>query len=243
MRLESSCRLRRFGREMAGRKCWICGAVADTAEHMVKASDFRSVFGPVTQNSPAYRQSKVRRNEPIRGANAELLKFEPSLCGFCNSTRTQPHDRAWQKLSEFVRHARHPFRPGSRLPLQTVFPASVKESMLGVHLYFLKLLGCQAVEHGIPLPINHFAMCLLSGLPNQNLRLVFVSVPAGSSAHKIQVGAVDALNIGGKTVSAAWFYRVENLGVVMSYCEAGHPRLIRDRGWNPSDVCSRIMMA
>ena len=223
--------------------CWICGAVAETAEHMVKASDFRSVFGRVTQSLPAYRQSKIRRNEPIRGANAEILKFAPSLCGYCNNTRTQPHDRAWQTLSEFLRRTRLPLRAGSKLSLKAAFSGRVKESMLGVHLYFLKLLGCQAVEHGIPLPVNHFAMCLQAGLPNQNLRLVFVSVSAESSGHKIQVGAIDALNVGGKTVSAAWFYRVENLGVVVSYCESGHPRLTRDRGWNPSDVCSRIVMA
>ena len=209
---------------------------------MVKASDFRSVFGRVKQSSPAYRQSTVRRNEPIKGANAEILKFTPSLCSFCNNTRTQPHDRAWQTLSEFVRRARFPLKSGSRLPLQMIFPGSVQESMLGVHLYFLKLLGCQAVEHGIPLPLNHFAMCLQADLPNQNLRLVFVSLAADSSGHKIQVGAIDALNVGVKTVSAAWFYRVEDLGVVVSYCEAGRPRLTRDRGWNPSDVSRRIVM-
>lgn len=226
-----------------GTNCWICGAAAETAEHMVKASDFRSVFGRVTQSSPAYRQSKIRRNEPIKGANAGILKFAPSLCGYCNNTRTQPHDFAWQTLSEFIRQSRFPLRAGSRLPLRAIFPSHPEESMLGVHLYFLKLLGCQAVEHRIPLPINHFAICLQAGLPNQNLRLIFVNVPADSSRYRIQVGAIDALNVQGKTVSASWFYRVENLSVVVSYCEPGHPRLTRDRGWNPTDVGSRIMMA
>lgn len=210
---------------------------------MVKASDFRSVFGRVTQASPAYRQSKIRRNEPIRGSNAAILKFAPSLCSYCNNMRTQPHDLAWQKLSEASRSGRLPHRAGTRLPLQVVFPGSVKESMLGVHLYFVKLLGCQAVEHKIPLPLNHFAMCIQAGLPNQNLRLIFISVSAGASRNKIEVGAVDALNVGGKTVSAAWFYRVEGLGVAVSYCEPGHVRLTRDRGWNPNDVSSRIVLA
>ena len=125
--------------------CWICGAAAETAEHMVKASDFRSVFGKVTQNSPAYRQSRIRPNEPIKGANAGILKFASSLCGYCNSTLTQPHDRAWQTLSEFVRGLRPRLRAGNRLPVKAAFSGNVKESMLGVHLYFLKLLGCQAV--------------------------------------------------------------------------------------------------
>jgi hypothetical protein len=210
---------------------------------MVKASDFRSVFGQVTQNSPAYRQSKLYRNEPIKGANARLLKFAPSLCKFCNNTRTQPHDKAWQSLSEFVRTTRMPIRVGSRLPLQAIFPGSVKESMLGVHFFFLKQLGCQAVENAIPLPVNQFAMCLQAEIPNQNLRLIFVNVRPDSSSHKIQISPVNALNVGGKSVSAVWMYRVESLGVVVSYCEIGQPQLTRDRGWNPSDVSSRILMA
>ncbi len=228
---------------MGAPTCWICGATADSAEHMVKASDFRSVFGRITQSSPAYRQSKMQKNQPIRGAKAEILKFSPSLCGHCNNTLTQPHDRAWQTLSESVRGARPALAAGSRIPLSRIFPGTVKESMLGVHLYFLKLLGCHAVEHNIPLPLNRFAMCLQASVPNQALRLVFVGVPAGSYRDKIQVGAIETLNIGGKTVSAAWFYRVETLCVFASYCEPGHPRLTRDRGWHPSDFCTRIVIS
>lgn len=228
---------------MSAPTCWICGAAADSAEHMVKASDFRSVFGKITQSSPAFRQSKEHPNQPIRGAKAEILKFAPSLCGHCNSTRTQQHDRAWQTLSEFVRRSRPALAAGSRLPLSRIFPGTVKESMLGVHLYFLKLLGCYAVEHKIPLSLNHLAMCLQASVPMQALRLVFVSVPTDSSLHKIQVSDIRTLNIGGKTASAVWFYRVETLGVVVSYCEPGHPILTRDRGWHPSDVCTRIVMS
>lgn len=227
---------------MSASTCWICGAIANSAEHMVKASDFKSVFGRVTQSAPAYRHSKESPNQPIRGPKAEILKFAPSLCGNCNSTLTQPHDMAWQRLSEFVRGARPTLAAGSRIPLQRVFPSTVKESMLSVHFYFLKLLGCHAVEHKIPLPVNHFAMCLKHSIACQALRLVFVNVPAGSSRHKIQVGDIQALNIGGKTVSAAWFYRIEMLSVVVSYCEPGHHRLTRDRGWHPNDVSTRIVM-
>ena len=228
---------------MSAPTCWICGATADSAEHMVKASDFRSVFGNITQSSPAYRQSKEHPNQPIRGAKAEILKFAPSLCGYCNSTLTQPHDRAWETLSESVRGARPALAAGSRIPLQRIFPGKVKESMLGVHLYFMKQLGCHAVEHKIPLPVNHFALCIQASIPSQALRLVFVNVPAGSSRHKIQLSPIQTHNIGGKTVSAVWSYRIETLGVFVSYCEPASPRLTRDRGWHPSDGGTRIVMS
>lgn len=222
--------------------CWICGAIANSAEHMVKASDFKSVFRGVTQNTPAYRHSKEGRNQPIRGPKAEILKFAPSLCRNCNNALTQPHDLAWQRFSDFVRNARPIIPDGNRIPLQRIFPSTVKESMLNVHFYFLKLLGCHAIEHKIPLPVNHFATCLKHSIPCQALRLIFVNTPVGLSRHKIQVGAIEALNIGGKTVSASWFYRIEKLTVVVSYCESGHPRLTVDRGWHPDDISTRVVL-
>lgn len=222
--------------------CWICGNPANSAEHMVKASDFRSVFGKVTQDAPVYRHAKNQLNRPVRGAQAEILKFAPSLCEHCNNALTQQHDRAWEKLSESIRTIRPLLAAGSRIPLQKIFPGSVKESMLHVHLYFAKLLGCHAVEHKIPLPVNHFAICIQNSIPHPSLRLVFVNIPPSSTRYDIQVGDIQALNVGAKTVSAVWFYSVGTLGVVASYNEAGHPRLTRDRGWHPDDINSRIVL-
>ena len=179
--------------------CWICGAPADSAEHMVKASDFRSVFGKVTQKAPAFRHSKDKPNVPVRGAQAENLKFAPSLCSFCNNARTQPHDRAWEKFSMFIRTSRPPLIAGSRIPLQQVFPGTVKQSMLNVHLYFLKLLGCYAVEYHVPLLVAHFGLCIQNSLPHPSVRLIFVHVAAGSTRYGIQVGHINAMNVGGKS--------------------------------------------
>ena len=223
--------------------CWICGAAAYSAEHMVKASDFRSVFGKVTQKTPAFRHSKDELNVHVRGAQADNLKFAPSLCGFCNNARTQPHDRAWERLSTFVRTSRPPLTSGSRIPLQQVFPCTVKQSMLNVHLYFLKLLGCYAVEYHVPLPVEHFGLCIQNSLPHPCVRLIFVHIAAGATRYSIQVGHINAMNVGGKAVSANWFYIVGVLGVAVSYNEVGHPRLTRDRGWHPSDIGNKIRVA
>ena len=225
------------------RDCWICGAPGDSAEHMVKASDFRSIFGKVTQRAPAYRHFRDGSNVQIRGAQAENLKFAPSLCSVCNNARTQPHDRAWQSLSEFVRASRPPLVAGSRIPLSRIFPGSTKQSMLDVHLYFVKLLGCYAVEYKVPLPTAHFGLCIQNAAPHPSVRLIFVHIASGSTRYQIQVGHINAMNVGEKTVSASWFYIVGTLGVAISYNEAGHPRLTRDRGWHPNDTYSQIRMA
>jgi len=122
--------------------CWICGQAADSAEHMVKASDLRSVFGHVTQDAPLYRHAGAERNLPVRGINASPVKFKPSICQACNNALTQPHDRAWEALSKCSLSHQPPLGRGSPLPVEEAFGSKAAEGMLGVHLFFTKLLGC-----------------------------------------------------------------------------------------------------
>ena len=215
--------------------CWICGSPTTSAEHMVKASDFRTIFGNVTHTSPVYRQSKGDLNRPIRGASVAGLKFKPSLCAPCNNARTQPYDRAWERFLSYMRDVRPLLRCGNPIRFKRIFSQTSAHCATNLHLYFLKQLGCHAVESNIPLPVTEFAACILSGHPHPCLRLIFVDCQFGASRYKIQVGDVQTLNRGQKTVSAVTHYRVESVGVVLSYVEPGHIRLTKDRGWHPSD--------
>ena len=220
--------------------CWLCGTVADSAEHMVKASDFRALFPGVDQRNPVFRHTKDRSNLPIKGANAAALKFSPSLCQFCNNARTQPHDLAWALLSSTLQSTF--LVPGARLPITRAFGSSARESMLHVHLYFLKLFGCYAVEHKIPLPTRDFAVAICSNLPHPNVHLGFVAVASNAARNDIFVGNIEAINRGNRTVSAVWFYILGAVGVHIAYWEPGHPRLHNYRGWNPSDVSLNIRL-
>lgn len=216
--------------------CWICGAPADSAEHMVKASDFRSVFGRVNHHAPVYRHSLGDVNRPVRGVDVAPIKFRPSLCQECNNARTQPHDRAWEAFLAHFRAIRPRPRAGDAVRMARVYPNSLRESTEALHLYFLKQLGCHSVQNAVPLPVTQFAACILSGNPHPCVRLIFVSVAPASNKYRIQVGDIRTLNRGGRAVSAVWHYRVETLGVFVSYTEPGHLRLTDDRGWHPNDV-------
>ena len=226
--------------------CWIWGAVADSAEHMVKASDVRAIFPGLSQHAPAYRQSSVRMNEPVKGAQAPVLKFRPSLCQHCNNARSQPWDRAWEALGKGVREAKPSLRRGSRIPLNSIFPNGRRESMANVHRYLTKLMGCIAVEYAVPMPVASFANSLMTGVPEQSLRLVFVHIPSESMKAKIQVGHVQSLNGAqtGQSVTAVWHYVVGNLGVAVSYVQDGHStmRLTARQGWHPTDTsCTWVL--
>jgi hypothetical protein len=228
------------------RDCWICGAPADSAEHMVKASDVRAMFTGLSHHAPAYRQSSGRLNEPVRGAKAPILKFKPSLCQHCNNARSQPWDRAWEALEKGVREAWPALRKGSRIPLGTIFPNSRRESMTYVHQYFTKLLGCIAVEYAVPLPLQSFAQNLRAGLPEPSMRLVFVHIATESMRAKIQVGHVQSWtgDQTGQSVAAVWHYIVGRLGVAVSYVRPGYSsmRFTSCEGWHPDDTSCTWML-
>lgn len=226
--------------------CWICGAEANSAEHMVKASDVRAIFPGLSHHTPAYRQSSQRLNEPVRGAKSPILKFKPSLCQHCNNARSQPWDRAWESLERGVREARPALRRGSRIPLATIFPSSRRESMMNVHQYFTKLIGCIAVEYAVPLPVQSFAQHLRDGVPDPSLRLVFVHIPAHSTRARIQVGHVQSWtgDQTGQSVAAVWHYIVGSLGVAVSYVRPGFSgmRFTSVQGWHPEDASCTWML-
>ena len=154
-------------------KCWICGDDANSGEHMIKASDLKSLFGHVTQMAPLYFHTDEKRNQPVAGIKSDKLKYSALICTHCNNERKQPHDRAWEKLSNYLRTRQPPIRPGDLVRLDRLFPGNVGQSMLGVHLFFLKLFGCLIVEHSIRLDIGPVSQSILSGKPHPNVWLAF----------------------------------------------------------------------
>jgi hypothetical protein len=50
-------------------RCWICSDEADSAEHLIKASDLRALFGNVSQKNPIYFHTKCDFHE---GCSSEL---------------------------------------------------------------------------------------------------------------------------------------------------------------------------
>lgn len=117
-------------------KCWICGNEANSAEHFIKASDLRSLFGHVTQDKPIYMSTSINRNQPIRGIKSAKLKYNSRICCKCNNECTQKHDRAWESMSDYFGLRRPPIQAGKLLRIGNIFPGTVKASMLDVHLFF-----------------------------------------------------------------------------------------------------------
>ena len=111
---------------------------------------------------PLYLHDAAKRNRRIGSLDAKLLKSPGRICPDCNNARTQPHDRAWEKLSEALRDRSTSTGAGKcRASRRSVFRYDTARAMLNVHLYFVKLFGCHIAGNAIPLDIASFANAIL----------------------------------------------------------------------------------
>jgi hypothetical protein len=87
--------------------CWICNQnEANSGEHKTKRSDLAAVLGSPTEEKPLYFHDLERLNKAVKSLDAKILKAPIRICSHCNTTRTQPHDRAWERMSEKLRSRR-----------------------------------------------------------------------------------------------------------------------------------------
>ena len=221
-------------------KCWICGDEgADTREHRTKASDLRSVFGVPTQGDPLYLHTAQRRNIKVGSLKADVLKFKHRICLSCNSARTQPHDRAWELLSAALRSRNLSISPGQTLRFNRIFPHDTRREMCNVHLYFVKVFGCQIADGDIPIDIAPFARAILEEKPHPNLYLSFgrmaalpTSIAGASDVH------AELLN--GQVAFTSWFYQIDDLSVNVMFAVPGEQRQGLANAWHPSLDAKRL---
>lgn len=223
-------------------KCWICGADAGSGEHLLKASDLRSRFGRISPNEPLYMHTKERRNVRINGLKSAKLLSKAPMCHICNTTRTQPYDLAWETLSNHMA-AGPALSPAGKINLHRIFPGKVKASMRDVQLFFVKLLGCKAVESDVPLDMQSFARSLREREAHPHIRIgICPPFARGSVARRsVQVLGNSEVQVLEGTITkrvhfASWFYYLDFVSVRVIYAENDlWAPFVRDH-WHPDSV-------
>jgi len=223
-------------------KCWICGADADTGEHRIKRSDLKSVFGHISPDHPLYLSNARRRNERVNGLKANALKLKAKICGKCNNQLTSSHDYAWEKLSRYFRSRNRALKHNERIGLHKVFPGTVKRSMVCVHLYFVKLLGCHIVEHRMPIDLGPFSQALLHGTAHPLVYLAFCT-PLDTEHKSAGYSDIDVIKRYGRIIAASWIYHLDHFSVRVMYAEPGERRQGLIDSWHRSMVTKRIRIA
>jgi hypothetical protein len=151
--------------------CWICGNPATTGEHCTKRSDLKAEFDHPTQKAPLFFHNAGRMNRRIGSLNSQALKSPARLCERCNSTRTQPFDRAWETMSRYLRENRP--APGTVIRASDVFPGNPVRQMLNLHLFWVKTFGCLIIEGNLPISICGFRDAILNVSPHPELYAKF----------------------------------------------------------------------
>jgi hypothetical protein len=230
---------------MTAPPCWICGSPATSGEHATKRTDLRSVFGAVAQAHPLFQHRMTAPNRKVGSLDARALKLPARLCGYCNNTRTQPHDRAWEKLSAALRLRSPVVAPGDHVRTNRIFPCGTAREMLNVHLYFVKLFGCHIEGNNIRLDIAGFSYAVMRGKahPNVYLRFGCGMTFAGKPMTGMSDMWLSPVVGGAMSTFASWFYFVGGFGVNAMFAADGKKRDGLIGAWHPRQGTTRLTIA
>lgn len=214
--------------------CWICGIEpARTGEHQIKRSDLDGVLTAPSQIKPLYRHDVVALNVEIPGLNSKILKFPESLCAPCNNARTQPHDRAWERMSEYVRAAAENKTLSTHLDASQIFDTDYVSRMLDVHLFFVKHLGCCIRHFGIGIEIAPLSNAITTGTACPFVHLKFGLSPV--SAHRAELSnmEIERRTSDGQFAVAAYIYSVGVLNITVMFVSEGEKVEGLIDSWHP----------
>lgn len=172
-------------------RCWICGAAADSAEHRMKKSDLIRAYGrgPYCGDDELlhFREGGAE-TIVIKGPNACSLKYKRNLCIKCNTTFTQPFDRAYDLFMEWLISNQNQVLQKRFINFAEVYGDQFEGLQRDLFKYFAKSFGCRLVEaeHTVPRDIielfdrTHFktGLCLTFTV-NEDTRLLLSNIQDG----------------------------------------------------------------
>jgi hypothetical protein len=128
--------------------CWICRArIADTREHRMKRTDLSRFFSAasyVGDERPYHiRGHEVKR---LQSNDSKYVKYERNICGTCNSTFSQPFDRAYEKFTDWILQNESVVVQRQTIDFEDVFESDWDEQQRNLFKYFAKCLGCRINE-------------------------------------------------------------------------------------------------
>jgi hypothetical protein len=129
-------------------KCFWCQERdANSREHKFKRSDLIREHGRGELRGG--RTLVTHRGEESyehRSTKNDALKFSASLCSYCNNTRSQPMDRAYDRFIEWALESEKMVLADRRIDLEGALGSAWSESAEDVLRYFVKHICCRLAE-------------------------------------------------------------------------------------------------
>jgi hypothetical protein len=214
--------------------CWICGSLGPlSGEHRTKASDLRDFFGEITPLKPVYLTTHKHDARAIHSAKSNRIKTGNVICIPCNTTRSQPYDNAWMALSQEFRRCLPTFRDGTMVRADRVFPNHTRAKMLAVHLFFVKLLGCELADvDECPFDLTPLSDAILSGRAHPSLYLQFGFGATMGNAFHMGTSDVEIHTLSNDDKLGVWAYSAGGFSAMVALLEYNAPK-VPGRWWHP----------
>lgn len=191
--------------------------MADSKEHMAKASDVRSVFGKITNKKIIHKRMENGKYR-INGVDANLLKWTNKICSNCNNSKTSQHDKAWEKMSAYMGQN---IAGLEAINLEAVYGERCEKDFTNMYLYFLKKFGCYVAESRIDIALTEFGMCILDQKMHNKFYVGIVYTKNWPITKSIRLTDMEVDRDRQGIISAYTTYQIGPWSIVMTYA---HPR-------------------
>ncbi len=221
-------------------ECWICSSEGNTGEHLIKASDLKSHFKEISESHPVYHHTDAKKNVRIKSVKSNKLKSDALICAHCNNNLSQPYDKAWERLSGYLRNNWEKVLTQRIIPLKDIFPGEIEQSMLYIQLFFVKLFGCRIIEHEVPIEIKSFSRAFLGNEMHKN---IFISFGQRRGKKNIKIAGmtpINTVNFDNIPVFASWFYIIDELAVNIIYDTRKINKKLLRECWTPSNHGNKL---
>jgi hypothetical protein len=132
-------------------KCWICEKPADSSEHKIKKSGITKTYMDSFENSKMFHLKEGTLSK-LQGPNSKKIKYEKTICSYCNNTGTQDFDKAYETFFDYIQNDSSNFLYKRIIDFKEVYGANFEMRQRDLFKYFVKLFGCdlRSVNHQVP---------------------------------------------------------------------------------------------
>lgn len=121
-------------------KCWICGNIADSEEHKIKASDLRRYLG---KNFDAFYKSDESIFEGKTSYKNRLFKFPKIICQNCNNNVTKDADVSYDEFAKYIDRNFNSLINDRHIDFCKIYGEGWISQKQDLYRYFAKHAGCK----------------------------------------------------------------------------------------------------
>jgi hypothetical protein len=121
-------------------KCWWCGEIANSREHIFKKSILKKQYGLKNYGS-IMKYNGVKKR--IQGPSQNELKFKPNLCKKCNNDRSSEFDKVYDEFLSKIEERFIQFYNEKQINWFDIFNSEWRLKKKLLLKYFVKHIGCR----------------------------------------------------------------------------------------------------